>query len=755
MAERVLIFDTTLRDGEQSPGCSMTVREKRRMAATLVDLGVDIIEAGFPIASDGDFESVRIIAGETRGVTVAGLARACPTDITRAAAALEGAARPRIHTFIATSDNHLKYKLQKTRAQVLDDAVAAVRLARRYVDDVEFSAEDAARTDIEYLSEVARAVVDAGASTVNIPDTVGYCTPDEFGGIVARIVAEIGPRRPSACTATTTSASRWPTRSRPSRPGARQVECTINGIGERAGNCALEEIVMILEVRRDRLPHRTGINTRQLFPASQLLSSLIAFGPQPNKSIVGRNAFAHEAGIHQDGFLKERTTYEIIDPASVGVPESRLILGKHSGRHALRARLEQSGFALTAEQIDAVYRRFIALADRKKGVTDEEIAAIASEYPARPLPADRMDLRILVLPGDGIGPEVTAEAVAVLHRVADVFGHSTHVSDGLIGGAAIDAAGSPLPPDTRQAALDADAVLLGAVGAPAFDNLPPDRRPERGLLELRQALGTFANLRPSRAWPALLDASPLKNAIVEGTDLLIVRELTSGLYYGTPRGISGAGKDERAVNTLSYTRAEIERVARVAFELARTRRAPRDQRGQVERPRELAALAPRGHRGVARVPGRRARSPPGRQLRDAAGRQPPSVRRRAHREPLRRHPERRSRRAERVDRHARVGVDRRAAHVRPAAPDCTSRCTAPPPTSPVGTSPTRWAPSARSPRCSPTRSVSTRRRAPSRPPSTGSSRPGTLTADLKPAGRAASTTEVGQAVREAIRGADA
>jgi 2-isopropylmalate synthase len=298
----------------------------------------------------------------------------------RAAAALEGAARPRIHTFIATSDNHLTYKLKKTRAQVLDDAVEAVRLARRYVDDVEFSAEDAARTDIAYLSEVARAVVEAGASTVNIPDTVGYCTPDEFGAIVARIVAEIDPRAAVSVHCHNDLGLAVANSLAAVQAGARQVECTINGIGERAGNCALEEIVMILEVRRDRLPHRTGINTRHLFPASQLLSSLIAFGPQPNKSIVGRNAFAHEAGIHQDGFLKERTTYEIIDPASVGVPESRLILGKHSGRHALRARLEQSGFALTAEQIDAVYRRFIAMADRKKGVTDEEIAAIASEY---------------------------------------------------------------------------------------------------------------------------------------------------------------------------------------------------------------------------------------------------------------------------------------------------------------------------------------------------------------------------------------
>ena len=378
MAQRVLIFDTTLRDGEQSPGCSMNVREKRRMAAKLVDLGVDIIEAGFPVASDGDFESVRIIARDTRRVSVAALARACPADIGRAAAALEEAEHPRIHTFIATSDNHLKYKLRKTRAQVLNEAVEAVRLARRYVDDVEFSAEDATRTDIDFLLEVTRATVAAGASTVNIPDTVGYCTPDEFGETIARLVADVGDAAAISVHCHNDLGLAVANSLAAVQAGARQVECTVNGIGERAGNCALEEIVMVLQVRRDRLPHSTRINTPQLYPASQLLSSLIAFGPQPNKAIVGRNAFAHEAGIHQDGVLKERTTYEIIDPASVGVPESRLVLGKHSGRHALRARCEGLGFTLTPAQIDAVYRQFIALADRKKGVTDDEIAAMAS-----------------------------------------------------------------------------------------------------------------------------------------------------------------------------------------------------------------------------------------------------------------------------------------------------------------------------------------------------------------------------------------
>jgi 2-isopropylmalate synthase len=380
MAQRVLIFDTTLRDGEQSPGCSMNVREKRRMAARLVDLGVDILEAGFPIASDGDFEAVRIVAGETRHVSVAALARACPADITRAAAALEGADRPRIHTFIATSDNHLTFKLRKTRAQVLDEAIEAVRLARRYVDDVEFSAEDATRTGLEFLAEVTRAAVDAGARTVNIPDTVGYCTPDECAATIRHLVGIVGERAAISVHCHNDLGLAVANSLAAIQAGATQVECTINGIGERAGNCALEEIVMILEVRRDCLPYRTAINTAQLYPASQLLTSLITFGPQPNKSIVGRNAFAHEAGIHQDGVLKDRSTYEIIDPASVGVPESRLILGKHSGRHALRARLSDLGFDVAGEQLDAVYRQFIALADRKKGVTDDEIAELGSAY---------------------------------------------------------------------------------------------------------------------------------------------------------------------------------------------------------------------------------------------------------------------------------------------------------------------------------------------------------------------------------------
>ncbi|MDP8989400.1 MAG: 2-isopropylmalate synthase [Acidobacteriota bacterium] len=379
MAERIYIFDTTLRDGEQSPGCSMTVPEKLKMAAKLVDLGVDILEAGFPIASDGDFEAVGAVAREFPWVNVAALARSNRLDVERAAQSLKHAKRPRIHTFIATSDIHLKYKLKKSRQQVLDEAVAAVTLARSYVEDVEFSAEDATRTDWDYLEEVAKAVVAAGARTVNLPDTVGFSVPDEYGALIARMSKALGDTAIVSVHCHDDLGLAVANSLAAIQNGARQVECTINGIGERAGNAALEEIVMAINTRRDRLPYQTKIVTEHLFPASQLLTSIITFGPQPNKAIVGENAFAHEAGIHQDGFLKERTTYEIMDPHSVGVPESKLILGKHSGRHALTQRCETLGFALTREQLDAVYQRFTTLADRKKGMRNDEISTLARE----------------------------------------------------------------------------------------------------------------------------------------------------------------------------------------------------------------------------------------------------------------------------------------------------------------------------------------------------------------------------------------
>ena len=383
MTNRVYIFDTTLRDGEQSPGCSMTVHEKLSMAHKLVELGVDILEAGFPIASQGDFEAVQAVSREFPWVQVAGLARACKMDIERAAAALEPAERPRIHTFIATSEIHLKYKLRKTEDQVLEEAVAAVELARRYADDVEFSAEDATRTDPDFLEKISLAVVAAGARTVNLPDTVGFSTPWDYGELIGRIARALGDRAIVSVHCHDDLGLAVANSLAAVRSGARQIECTINGIGERAGNCSLEEVVMAMKVRNDRLPYQTGIVTEHLFPCSQLLTSLITFGPQPNKAIVGENAFAHEAGIHQDGYLKEKTTYEIIDPLSVGVPEGRLVLGKHSGRHALNNRCKDLGFQLSKDELDVVYSRFTALADRKKGVRNEEITALLKETVGR------------------------------------------------------------------------------------------------------------------------------------------------------------------------------------------------------------------------------------------------------------------------------------------------------------------------------------------------------------------------------------
>jgi len=377
--DRVYIFDTTLRDGEQSPGCSMTVPEKLRMAAKLIELGVDILEAGFPIASEGDAEAVDAISREFPWAHVAALARANQPDVEAAAKALKHARRPRIHTFIATSDIHLKYKLKKSRQQVLEEACAAVTQAREFCEDVEFSAEDATRTDWDYLEQISRAVVAAGARTVNLPDTVGYTVPEEYAAMIGRMVKALGDSaivsvhcHDDLGMATANSLAAL-------HAGARQIECCVNGIGERAGNAALEEIVMALNTRRDRLPFETRIVSEQLFSASQLLTSLITFGPQPNKAIVGENAFAHEAGIHQDGFLKERTTYEIIEPHTVGVPETRLVLGKHSGRHALAKRCDDLGIPLRREQLDVLYQRFTALADRKKGLRNDEIASLARE----------------------------------------------------------------------------------------------------------------------------------------------------------------------------------------------------------------------------------------------------------------------------------------------------------------------------------------------------------------------------------------
>ena len=380
MSERVHIFDTTLRDGEQSPGCSMTTPEKLRVARALVDMGADVIEAGFPIASEGDFDAVRAVCREYPAAHVAALARAVPVDIERAAASLAGHRRPRIHCFIATSEIHLKYKFKKSQEQILDEAVQAVELAKRFVDDVEFSAEDATRTETDYLCEVCEAAVEAGATVVNIPDTVGFMTPDDYSERIARIVDALEGRAEVSVHTHDDLGLAVANAIAALHAGARQIECAINGIGERAGNCSLEEVVAIMNVRPDRVPFHCAIDATRLYSASQTLSECITFGPQPNKAIVGSNAFAHEAGIHQDGYLKHRTTYEIMTPESVGVPASRLVLGKHSGRHALGQRVRDLGYGdLDRAEIGRVYKAFTRLADTRKGLTDGDIETLLRE----------------------------------------------------------------------------------------------------------------------------------------------------------------------------------------------------------------------------------------------------------------------------------------------------------------------------------------------------------------------------------------
>lgn len=378
---RIKIFDTTLRDGEQSPGASMNVEEKIQVARQLKKLGVDIIEAGFPIASPGDFEAVNRISKEIKGVVIAGLCRARDEDIEIAAEALKPAEQKRIHTFIATSDIHLKYKLRMDKDQVIQAAVKAVKKARQYTDDVEFSAEDATRSDWDYLCKVIEEVIKAGATTVNIPDTVGYTIPQEYGALIEYIINKV-PNIDKAtisvhchndlglAVANSLTAI---------LKGAGQVECTINGIGERAGNAALEEIVMALKVRNDLFKADTGIVTQEIYRTSKLISKITGMVVQPNKAIVGANAFAHEAGIHQDGVLKERTTYEIMRPEDIGIPSSKIILGKHSGRHAFKKRLEELGFILTEEEINRAFERFKRLADQKKYIFNEDIEALVSD----------------------------------------------------------------------------------------------------------------------------------------------------------------------------------------------------------------------------------------------------------------------------------------------------------------------------------------------------------------------------------------
>jgi len=428
--DRVIIFDTTLRDGEQSPGFSMNTVEKLEMARQLARLQVDVIEAGFPISSDEDFEATREVAKQVgtleNAPTVCGLSRVGLADIDRCWEAVKYARKPRIHTFVATSDIHLKYKLRKSRAEVLKAAVDAVRHAKGYCEDVEFSPEDASRSDFDYMCDVLSAVIEAGAKTINIPDTVGYAIPREWGERIARIREKVrGMEKVILSVHCHNDLGQAVANSLTAiMNGARQVECTINGIGERAGNASLEEIVMALRTRKDFFGVDTGVKTEEIFKTSRLLSHITGIHVQPNKAIVGENAFAHEAGIHQDGVLKEKLTYEIMRPEDIGRPSNKLVLGKHSGRHALAARLKDLGFDLSGPDLDRAFKAFKDLADRKKEVFDEDLMAIVTDEAAQG--AIGYELEYLhVISGTGVVPSATVK----LKKEGQVF-QDSGVGDG-------------------------------------------------------------------------------------------------------------------------------------------------------------------------------------------------------------------------------------------------------------------------------------------------------------------------------------
>lgn len=381
MGNRVYIFDTTLRDGEQSPGVSLNTKEKLKIAKQLARLGVDIIEAGFPVVSNGDFEAVKVISQKVKGPIIAALARTADADVDAAWEALKEAETPRIHTFIATSPIHMRYKLRKSPEEVIESAVRAVKRAKKYVEDVEFSCEDGSRSELDFLVKILAAVIDAGATTVNIPDTVGYSTPEEYASIIKylrenipnshRAIFSVHCHNDLGLAVANSLAA--------INAGAEQVECAMNGIGERAGNASLEEIVMALYTRRPVYKKDTGINYSELYRTSKLVSTLTGMPIQPNKAIVGKNAFAHESGIHQDGVIKERTTYEIMNPKLIGIYQNNLVLGKHSGRHAFKQRLEEMGYELSAEDLERAFKRFKDLADRKGEITSQDLEAIVKE----------------------------------------------------------------------------------------------------------------------------------------------------------------------------------------------------------------------------------------------------------------------------------------------------------------------------------------------------------------------------------------
>ncbi len=405
MSDRILIFDTTLRDGEQSPGCSMNLEEKLRVAAQLEALGVDIIEAGFAIASEGDFEAVQAVSRQAEKAIIASLARAARADIERAAAALKGAKRPRIHTFIATSPLHMRVKLNKSPEQVLESIRESVSLARSLVDDVEWSAEDATRSEPDFLARAIETAITAGATTINLPDTVGYATPETYGAMFRDMIGRV-PNADKAVFSThchNDLGLAVANSLAAVMAGARQVESTINGIGERAGNAAVEELAMALRVRRDVLPYETAIVSTEITRSSRLVSAVTGMQVQANKAIVGANAFAHESGIHQDGMLKDSSTYEIMTPESVGQGHSALVLGKHSGRAAFRDKLEQLGYTLSENEFLDAFHRFKALADAKKQVFDEDVIALVDDEVIRG--HDRIQVREVEVYCGSTGPQ--------------------------------------------------------------------------------------------------------------------------------------------------------------------------------------------------------------------------------------------------------------------------------------------------------------------------------------------------------------
>jgi 2-isopropylmalate synthase len=443
VSEKVKIFDTTLRDGEQAPGCSMTLREKLRVAKALADLRVDIIEAGFPAASPGDFDAVKAIADENRGPIICGLARCNPEDIEKVHAAVKGATRHRIHVFVATSAIHREYKLKMAKEEIIRSAVGAVRLAKELCDDVEFSPEDASRTELAYLAEVVTAAIEAGASTVNIPDTVGYTVPAEFDELfrylknhvpnINDVTLSVHCHNDLGMAVANSLAA--------VSAGARQIECTINGIGERAGNCSLEEVVMALKTRSEFFGMETGIETTRLYPTSRLVSSITGMHVPRNKAIVGENAFAHEAGIHQHGMLQHHSTYEIIRPADVGISTSSLVLGKHSGRHAFRDRVRDLGFDLDEFETNRAFQEFKRLADKKKDMYDGDIEAIilnVDSTSAGPWTLQTLDVRsgtnqiaeanVSLLHEDGASRSESADGVGPVEAAFNAIERATGVA---------------------------------------------------------------------------------------------------------------------------------------------------------------------------------------------------------------------------------------------------------------------------------------------------------------------------------------